>query len=41
MQFVESPWLKQFSLDLCPRVVLLSKRKNSQEIMHGLVEKTK
>lgn len=41
MQFVESPWLKWFSLHLCPRVVLLSKRQFSQEFMHGLVEKTK
>jgi hypothetical protein len=29
MHFVESPWLKCFSLHLCPRVVLLSKKQIS------------
>ncbi len=41
MHFVESPWLKHFSLHLCPRVVLHSKKQFSQEILLEFVEKTK
>jgi hypothetical protein len=31
MQFVESVWLKTFAMDLCPRLLFLSKKQFSQE----------
>jgi hypothetical protein len=40
IQFVESMWLKNLILHLCPKLNFLSKRQFSQEILPGLVEKT-
>jgi hypothetical protein len=41
MHLVDSEWLKRFSLCLYPRVVLLSRKQFSREILPKLVEKTK
>ncbi len=41
LQFVKSSWLKRFSMHLCPKIVFLSKKQFSNELLLGLVEKTK
>jgi hypothetical protein len=39
LQFVESIWLKRFSMHLCPKIIL-SKNQYSNELLFELVEKT-
>jgi hypothetical protein len=41
IQFVESTWLKCLLMHLCPRVVFPSRKMFSQEVLVGLVQKTK
>jgi hypothetical protein len=41
MHFFESPWSKRFSLQLCPKVILASKKQFSQEILLELVKNLK
>jgi hypothetical protein len=41
LQFVESVWFKHLILHLSPRIVFLSRKQFSQEILPNLVEKTK
>jgi hypothetical protein len=39
MHLVESPWLKHFGLQLCPKVIFAFQKKVSQEILLELVKK--
>jgi hypothetical protein len=39
MHLVENQWLKRFSLQLCPRVVLPSRKQFSKDILLELMEK--
>jgi hypothetical protein len=41
LQFVESSWLKRLCVHLCPRIIFPSKNQFSNELLPGLVEKTK
>jgi hypothetical protein len=41
IQFLESIWLKQLTLCLCPKLNFLSKKHFSQEILPRLMERTK
>ncbi len=41
LHFLESPWLKQFALQLNSCIVFPSKKINSQETLPNLVQKTK
>jgi len=40
MHFVESQWLKRFSLHVCPRIVLPSMKLFTRNFLLELVEKT-
>jgi len=41
LQFVKNNRLKIFNIHLCPRIVFPSRKKNFNELMFGLKEKTK
>jgi hypothetical protein len=41
IQFVESIWLKHLIMHLCPRIVFLSRKMFSQEVLVDLVKKKK
>jgi hypothetical protein len=41
MQFVESVWLKRFTMHLCSRLLFPSRKKKIQEVLLELVEKCK
>jgi hypothetical protein len=41
MHHIESQWLKRFNLHLSPRVVLLSRKQFSKEILPKLMKKIK
>jgi hypothetical protein len=41
LQFVQSNWFKIFNMHLCPKIVFLSRKQLSNELLPKLVEKTK